>query len=351
MPRPLPVDYLQEDEEALHESGRHPLSVLDELLGMFVLLAVLAAGTAWAVLRFLPQLWLYLGLPVVVAAGVGFVLFLVASVWRVQTSHYVVTPERTYKAYGRIRFNLLQTTYDKVTDLHVRQSVFGRLWGFGTVRLETAGTGIALEGVRDPFGYKQRIEDARSRFIHALVAEHAPSVARRRAREATASTEPDAEASPGPERGDLWSGNPTLASFLANGARALVAVFVALVFAVGGAFGESRFLLATGGLLVYAGLVLASAWIRYRYTRYHVEGRGVVVTAGWLTRRRVETTYDKVTDVTVYQGLLARMLGYGNITINTAGSNQAPVVFQGLKDPEGVKAIIDDARRRREGRA
>jgi hypothetical protein len=38
-------------------------------------------------------------------------------------------------------------------------------------------------------------------------------------------------------------------------------------------------------------------------------------------------------------------LGYGNITINTAGSNQAPVVFHGLGDPERIKEIIDEARR------
>jgi uncharacterized membrane protein YdbT with pleckstrin-like domain len=72
-----------------------------------------------------------------------------------------------------------------------------------------------------------------------------------------------------------------------------------------------------------------------------------VVTTGWLSRRRVETTFEKVTDVTTYQGLVARLLDYGNITINTAGSNVAPVVFLGVGDPDGVKATIDEARARR----
>lgn len=354
MPRPLPVDYLQPDEEVLHDTGRHPLSVLDEVLGMFVLLAVVAGATAWAVLAFVPELWPVVGLPVVAGAGLAFLAFVVARYWRVTTSRYVITPERTYKAYGRLRFMLLQTTYDKVTDLHVRQSLFGRIWGFGTVRLETAGTGISLDGVLDPFGYKQRIESARSGFLHRLVAQHVPRHARpvRSAAGGTAAAEA-AEGSEAPpaERETLWTGRPSIASFLGNGVQAGASLLVGLLFLTGAAVGDGRFVYVAVAFVAFGALGLWGAWVRYRYTRYLVEDWGVVVTAGWLTRRRVETTYDKVTDVTVYQGVVGRVLGYGNITINTAGSNQAPVVFAGLRAPESAKDVIDAARRRREGRA
>jgi membrane protein YdbS with pleckstrin-like domain len=97
---------------------------------------------------------------------------------------------------------------------------------------------------------------------------------------------------------------------------------------------------------VFAGVLSGvSIVVRYRFTHYHIASQGVVVTAGWLTRRRVETTYEKVTDVTMYQGVLGRIFDFGSITINTAGSNVAPVVFGSVREPEAVKQRIDDARR------
>ncbi len=301
------------------------------------MLSFLSMGL-WIGLRlFAPALWSLFGVPALIGAGVVFVMFVVTRIWRVQTSRYIITAERTYKSFGRLRFQLLQTTYDKVTDLHVRQSLFGRIWGFGTVRLETAGTGIALEGVRDPLGYKKRVEAARSGFLRTLVAQHVPDTTRRR----TSAEVDDAS----PARRALWNGRPSIASFFGNGIQGSLLAFVGSWLIVLSLFGESV-LLVVGGVMLAAGLAtLWGHWVRFRYTKYGVENWGVVVTSGWLARRRVETTYEKVTDVTVYQGILGRMFGFGNITINTAGSNQAPVVFHGLGDPEGVKATIDEARR------
>jgi hypothetical protein len=59
-----------------------------------------------------------------------------------------------------------------------------------------------------------------------------------------------------------------------------------------------------GGLAFFGAMGIIQGWIHYRYTRYEVHPWGVVVTSGWLTRRRVEITYDKVTDVTTYSDTL-----------------------------------------------
>lgn len=342
MPRPMPADYLQDDEEVLHQTGRHPLSALDGILIATVAAGLAVAGILVGILGYAPGLWRPLGLPAVIAVAVLYGVFCLARYWRVQTSLYTVTSDRTYQAYGRFRFFLGQTTYDKVTDLHVHQSLFGRLFGFGTVRVETAGTGIALDGVHDPFAYKQQIERARTAFLHRLLGER-PAVAPRERDEA------ESEAADGPAE-PLWTDRPCLPSFIGQAVGTMSMLIPAVFLLVAGAATEPVMLGIGGFLLLMAVATGLNAWIRYRRTRYHVEERGVVVTSGWLTRRRVETTFEKVTDVTVYQSLAARIFDYGNITINTAGSNTAPVVFQGLRSPETAKRTIDEARRRWEER-
>lgn len=335
MAEPLPVDYLQPDEQMLDDALRHPASIVDDVLAAFVGLGLLIGGLLFWTLGFQPRFFLPIAVPAMSALTVLFVAFVVARWWRVQTSRYVITPERVYKTYGRFRFFLMQTTYDKVTDLHVKQSLWGRLGGFGTVRVETAGAGVVFEGVREPFAFKQHIETARAAFIAHLVGTH----------QVTSKRTSKKEAAPEPKPEQIWSGKPEVASMLGGmvgGVLSLVAgglLMLSLPF-----LGFQAYVMA-GTLAVIGLLTAASVYVRFRYTDYHVQSRGVVVTSGWLSRRRVETRYEKVTDVMVYQNLLGRLLGYGNITINTAGSNQAPVQFHGLGDPERIKDLIDEARR------
>ncbi len=338
MPKPLPADYLQPGESVLHQQGRHPLSVLDALLSLTILWGA-AVGLTVLGVQLVPRATMAsVGIPLIAAFTILYVGACVAQWWRMQTSRYVVTPERVYKAYGRLRFFLLQTTYDKVTDMHVKQSLFGRVWNFGTVRLQTAGAGLAMEGVRDPFRVKQGIEAARTNFLAELLSEH-------RGQPVTQTESQVGEASADEP---VWTGSPAPASFV--GALLGVATTLMMAFTLtlaGSLTGENPPLLMGIGLFLFATAQGAGAWVRFRYTRFEVRRRGVVVTSGWLTRRRVETTYDKVTDVTTYEDILGRVLNYGRITINTAGSNEAPVVFFGLKDNDQIKALIDETRNRR----
>lgn len=354
MPRPLPVEtYTQPGEETLVVARRHPRSIV--------------AGVAFGTL-----VWLGFAIAIplvfVQALGPGFdpyfvpalfvitVLWLVGLArqwWRMRTSRYVVTPERVYASRGRLFFLVQQTTYDKVTDLHVRQSLFGRWWGYGDVTVQTAGTGLAFTGVPDPLAMKQHVEAARARFLADLIEEY------RLEQAVAAPTEPGAapatESAPAPPAAKerrpeaaVWRGRPVLISALAGMLQGvLMLLFAGSLATWGAADGPSFMWVVAGGLALFGLSAILQGWIHYRYTRYEVHDWGVVVTSGWLTRRRVETTYDKVTDVTTYQGFLGRLLNFGSITVNTAGSNQAPVTFAGLDDPEAVKGVIDETRRSR----
>lgn len=334
MPRPRDVDYLQEDEAVLLDERRHPLSVVDDVVGILVFSAIVAGATTIGIRRFVPELWLPVGVPVVAVVVALALAAMTARWWRTMTTLYTVTDARVYEAYGRLRWMLLQTTFDKITDLHVRQGIIGRRFGYGSLRLMTAGTGLNLHGVRRPWDVKQQVEQARSGFVDRLVG---------------TSTQPrsDDEAAPRTRgMGELvWQAGPQPASVLGAFVSSGVTLLAAVAVGLGGAFGGAGFaILLAAVMALFAVMGVVRAIILLRYTRYHVHGGGVVVTAGWLTRRRVEATYSKVTDVQTTQGVLGRMFGFGDIRVNTAGSDVAPIVFQGVADPDRVKAMIDEAR-------
>ncbi len=327
------MDWLQEDEQVLLDADRHPLSILDGLIGIGLGWAGVVGVLVWLQAFVLESTWWLIGIGVATVLAAWATLLLH---WRRVTSRYVVTDQRLYHRYGRLRWNLLQTTYDKVTDLHVHQSLWGRWYGFGTVRVQTAGTGLSVAGVRDPFAWKQDVEDARTRFLHTLLGEHAPRHEQ--------GAEAPAVQSRAKDGSTLWQGGPSTGWLAVSLAQVGFFLLIAIGFLVGGVAGDSFLLLPAGLFFVASVATAATRLIQFRYMRFHVTDSGVFVTSGWLSRRRVETTFAKVTDVTVAQDIPGRIFGYGVITVNTAGSDQAPVVFIGVHDPEAVKAVIDEAR-------
>lgn len=313
-----------------------------------MVLVLLVCGGAFTVSAFVSNE----AIPYAIATSIVTVLLGGAwalAVWfRVSTSLYVVTAERVYHAHGKVRFFLSQTTYDRVTDLHVHQSFFGRRYGFGTVVVQTAGHGVALVGVRDPLGTKRLIEEAREAMIRRLVATHKRTAAK--ASSTGAKAENGASPMPAPARAPhggppAWTGKPTLAALLAQvlpvGLFLVPLLFVSFIGAP--ATGDLTLLLPALALVAIA-LMAVNAVIRLRTTHYEVHGWGVVVRSGWLSRRQVEARYEKVTDVSVTQNILGRVFGFGTIAINTAGSAGAPINFVGVRSPDDVKAIVDRAR-------
>jgi membrane protein YdbS with pleckstrin-like domain len=90
-------------------------------------------------------------------------------------------------------------------------------------------------------------------------------------------------------------------------------------------------LLAIGAVLVYGWSVwgwavallalvpLAWAYISYTSSEFAVTNKRVVIKVGWVQRSTVEILLSKVEAIGVDQGLAARMLGYGTITVTGTG--------------------------------
>jgi len=67
---------------------------------------------------------------------------------------------------------------------------------------------------------------------------------------------------------------------------------------------------------------------------------------GVITRRVFEIKNEWITTAAVRQGVIGRMLNYGDISISVPGHYLGTVAMYGVSDPLHVKAILDDTLRR-----
>jgi len=91
--------------------------------------------------------------------------------------------------------------------------------------------------------------------------------------------------------------------------------------------------------------VLIIIWkeMERRSTLYIVTDRRVMKETGLLGKNTNSTIYKKITDVRSSQSAVQRLLGIGNIAINTAGGEGPEIVLRGIGDMPGVKKTIEQA--------
>lgn len=129
----------------------------------FYLVGALSAGTGTtAELAFALPLW-------TLGILVPFVALMIASPLAFQAAwSFTVTETEVRRDFRLFIGRSKSAPIDKVTDVTARQGAIGRLFGFGTVRVDTAGTpfpGVEIWGVGDPFAIE--------RAIRGVVEEHA----------------------------------------------------------------------------------------------------------------------------------------------------------------------------------
>ena len=94
-------------------------------------------------------------------------------------------------------------------------------------------------------------------------------------------------------------------------------------------------------LLPLAGLLLIYAWLKIRSTEMGVTSKRVIRKSGVIMRDTSEIRLSKVESVSVNQGILGRMFGYGTVTIVGTGGNGA--AMKGVKEPLAFRARVDEA--------
>lgn len=76
-------------------------------------------------------------------------------------------------------------------------------------------------------------------------------------------------------------------------------------------------------LIIPAVIVLAYIWaqLSYRFYKYELTEAGFRKESGVIYKRYVTIPYDRIQNVDIYRGILARLLGLSDLHIQTAGSS------------------------------
>jgi membrane protein YdbS with pleckstrin-like domain len=90
---------------------------------------------------------------------------------------------------------------------------------------------------------------------------------------------------------------------------------------------------------VVAGLAAIIRRIRVSADEFVVTNRRVIRKLGLVSREIEQAPLDKIQDITVVQGWLGRVMGFGNVTLETA-SERGSLVFPTVANPEGLRNAL-----------
>jgi uncharacterized membrane protein YdbT with pleckstrin-like domain len=102
---------------------------------------------------------------------------------------------------------------------------------------------------------------------------------------------------------------------------------------------DSGILQGIAGILVIAALVFFGIrWMGWMTTNFVVTSDRVIYRSGVLSKRGIEIPLDRINTVVFHQGPFERMLGAGDLEIESAGQN--PARFTDIRKPSIVQAEI-----------
>ena len=102
---------------------------------------------------------------------------------------------------------------------------------------------------------------------------------------------------------------------------------------------EHKALAAAPAFVIVA--LLGAAFVRRRSSEYAVTNKRVIVKVGVMQTRSVELLLGKVEGITVTQGLMGRLFGYGEIVITGSGGTKEP--FDGIQAPFDFRRAVQAA--------
>jgi len=103
--------------------------------------------------------------------------------------------------------------------------------------------------------------------------------------------------------------------------------------------GEHKPLAAAPALVI--AVLVGAAFVRRRSCEYAVTNKRVIVKVGVMQSRSVELLLGKVEGITVTQGLMGKVFGYGEIVITGSGGTREP--FTGIQAPFDFRRAVQAA--------
>ena len=143
---------LQPDEQVRYVTNVHWIVYLP---GAFLLLLALGAfAGSYIAEQAISALWLVLSAMLAVAGG----LMLIAAWFRRWTTEIAITNRRIIYKRGFIQRHTAEMNMDKVASVDVKQSILGRVFDYGTVRVQAAGMSLEdLPMIESPLQFRNHI--------------------------------------------------------------------------------------------------------------------------------------------------------------------------------------------------
>jgi uncharacterized membrane protein YdbT with pleckstrin-like domain len=160
------MDYVEKllgtNEKIIVRTHRHFFTVFGSLFKELVILVACAIAFIYV------RTW-YTGNPFFFYIGIAIVAFLaIASAFvdilRWQNNEYIVTTRRVIHANGIFNKNILDSSLNKINDVILQQSMMGRMFGYGTIKILTATEEVInlLDRIANPIAFKHAMLEAKS---------------------------------------------------------------------------------------------------------------------------------------------------------------------------------------------
>jgi len=93
------------------------------------------------------------------------------------------------------------------------------------------------------------------------------------------------------------------------------------------------------------GLVIIGVWwIKTKAATLTISNKRAIQRTGLISKQTTEVLHRDVRNIEIRQSVFQRLFGVGSIGIASAGQAGIEIQFTGVRDPDGVKALIDHYR-------
>jgi len=176
MGNPYLESLLGDNEKILLESRQHWFVFVKSIFFESLVIAVILAGVtiALSMNQFQSYTWMSWGYFLLLIPVISFIYDYFQ--WR--NREYILTDFRVIQISGIINKNVIDSSLEKVNDVKLTQSFFGRIFNFGTVEIMTASElGVnEINTLQDPIKFKTTMVNAKEALEHGMSGQRGPAV-------------------------------------------------------------------------------------------------------------------------------------------------------------------------------
>jgi uncharacterized membrane protein YdbT with pleckstrin-like domain len=160
------MDYVEKllstNEKIIVRTHRHFFTVFGSLFKeLLILLACLIAFYYVRTLYSGNPFYFYIGIAIVAILAMASAFI---DIIRWQNNEYIVTSRRVIHANGVFSKNILDSSLNKINDVVLQQSMMGRIFNYGTIKILTATDEVInlLDRIANPIRFKHAMLEAKS---------------------------------------------------------------------------------------------------------------------------------------------------------------------------------------------